>query len=147
MYAEKQPSLHCTSSCLHSWQPPQDQKLVSEHDMRKTRLTKYSSSGTSVAAPNSDSCTGENKSMGNSLGNNDCGSGVEPESWSEGRCFDSPGLHVEASLGKILNPKLLLMCWSAPCMAATAISVWMYVWITVSSFGQRHLLSVLNVNV
>ena len=23
--------------------------------------------------------------------------------------FDSPGLHVEVSLGKILNPKLLLM--------------------------------------
>ena len=26
-------------------------------------------------------------------------------------------------LGKILNPKLLLMCWSAPCMAVTAIRV------------------------
>ena len=33
-----------------------------------------------------------------------------------------PGLHV-----KILNPKFnILMCWSAPCMAATTISVWMY---------------------
>ena len=41
----------------------------------------------------------------------------------EGCWFDSPGLHVEVSLGKILNPKLLLMCWSASCMAATAISV------------------------
>ena len=29
-------------------------------------------------------------------------------------------------------PKLFLMCWSTPCMAATAISVWTYVWITVS---------------
>ena len=38
---------------------------------------------------------------------------------SEGHWFDSPGLHVEVSLGKILNPKLLLMCWSAPWMAAT----------------------------
>ena len=33
----------------------------------------------------------------------------------------SPGLHVEVSLGKILNPKLLLMC-----VAAITISVWMY---------------------
>ena len=32
-------------------------------------------------------------------------------------------LYVEVSLGKILNPKLLLMCWLAPCMAATDISV------------------------
>ena len=37
--------------------------------------------------------------------------------------FDSPGLHFEVSLGKITNPKLLFMCWSAPWMAATAISV------------------------
>ena len=37
-----------------------------------------------------------------------------------------PGLHVKMSLGKILSPKLLLMCWHAPCMAATAISVCMY---------------------
>ena len=35
---------------------------------------------------------------------------------SEGCRFDSPGLHVNVSLGKILNPKLLLMCWLAPCM-------------------------------
>ena len=41
----------------------------------------------------------------------------------EGRWFDSPGLHVEVSLGKILNPKLLLMCWLAPCMSATTFSV------------------------
>ena len=27
----------------------------------------------------------------------------------------------------ILNPKLLLMCWSAPCTTATTISVCMYV--------------------
>ena len=33
------------------------------------------------------------------------------------------GLHVEVSFGKILNPKLLLMCWSASCMAATTTSV------------------------
>ena len=39
------------------------------------------------------------------------------------RWFDSPGMHVKVSLGKILNPKLLQMCWSAPCVAATAISV------------------------
>ena len=32
------------------------------------------------------------------------------------------------------------MCWSLPCMAAAAISVWMYVWITTSRFGQNHLL-------
>ena len=36
----------------------------------------------------------------------------------EGRWFDFLGLHVKVSLGKILNLKLLLMCWSAPCMAA-----------------------------
>ena len=30
---------------------------------------------------------------------------------SEAPCFHSPGLHVEVSLGKILNPKLLLMRW------------------------------------
>ena len=30
----------------------------------------------------------------------------------DGRWFDFSGLHVEVSLGKILNPKLLLMCWS-----------------------------------
>ena len=59
---------------------------------------------------------------------------------SERLWFDSPGLHVEVSLGKILNPKLLLMCWLAPCIAATTISVWMYVWITVSLFGQKRLL-------
>ena len=40
----------------------------------------------------------------------------------EGRWFDSPGLPVKASSGKILDLKLLLMCWSAPYMAATAIS-------------------------
>ena len=42
---------------------------------------------------------------------------------SKGCWFDSPGLHVEVTLGKILNPKLLLMCCSAPRMAATTISV------------------------
>ena len=60
----------------------------------------------------------------------------------EDRWFRSPGLHVEMSLGKILNPKLLLMCWSAPCMTATAMRVRMYVGITVSRFGQKHLLNV-----
>ena len=30
---------------------------------------------------------------------------------------------VEVSFGKILNPKLLLMCWLAPCMATTVVSV------------------------
>ena len=57
-----------------------------------------------------------------------CGSGV---------------VHVEVSLGKTLNPKLLPICWPAPCMAATSISVWMYVWITVSRFGQKRLLNAL----
>ena len=57
-----------------------------------------------------------------------CGSGV---------------VHVQMSCpGKILNPKLLLMCWSA-CTAATTISVWMYVWITVRHFGQKRLLNAL----
>ena len=45
---------------------------------------------------------------------------------SEGHWFVSAGLHVKVSLGKILNPKLLLMCWSAPCVAAAAIGVEMY---------------------
>lgn len=35
----------------------------------------------------------------------------------------SPGLCVKVSLGEILKPKLLLMYWSSPCMAATVISV------------------------
>ena len=43
---------------------------------------------------------------------------------SEGCWFDSPW---SARWSKILNPKLLLMCWMAPCMAATTISVWMNV--------------------
>ena len=51
--------------------------------------------------------------------------------------FNSPGLHLEISLGKILNPKLLPMCWLAPCMAATAIS----------RFRQKRLLNVLNATV
>ena len=38
---------------------------------------------------------------------------------SEGHRFNSPGLHLAMSLGQILNPKQLLMCWSAPCMSAT----------------------------
>ena len=33
---------------------------------------------------------------------------------SEGRWLDSPWLHVKVSMSKILNPKLLLMCWWAP---------------------------------
>ena len=33
----------------------------------------------------------------------------------EGRWFDSPGLDVEVTSGKILNPKLLLMCWPNKC--------------------------------
>ena len=40
--------------------------------------------------------------------------------------FSSPGLHVKVSLGKILNPKLLLIAWQ-------------HVWITVSCFGQKRL--------
>ena len=38
------------------------------------------------------------------------------------------------------------MCWSAPCMAATAIRVWMYVWITVSRLRQKHLIKAMNLN-
>ena len=64
---------------------------------------------------------------------------------SEGRWFDSPCVHVQVSLSKILNPKLLLMCLLAPSRAATAISVWMYAWITISHFGQMCLLNVLNI--
>ena len=60
----------------------------------------------------------------------------------EGRWFTSPGLHVKESLGKILNPKLL-MCWLAPWIAATTISIW----ITASRFGQKYLLNALNLNV
>ena len=56
---------------------------------------------------------------------------------SEGCWSDSPGPHVEVSLGKILNPKLFLMCWLAPCEAAFIISLGMFVWITVSCFGQK----------
>ena len=37
----------------------------------------------------------------------------------EGRWFNSPGLHVEVSLGKIVNPKLLLMRWLASCITIT----------------------------
>ena len=66
---------------------------------------------------------------------------------SEGCWFSCPGMHVKVSLGKIWNPKLLRMCCLAPCMAATAIIVWMYVWITVSHFGWKRLLNALNVNV
>ena len=47
---------------------------------------------------------------------------------SEGRWFDSFDLHVEVSLGNILNPKLHHMYW-----AATAISVW----ITVGRFRRK----------
>ena len=38
------------------------------------------------------------------------------------------------------------MCWTAPCTAATAIGIWMYVRIIVSGFGQNRLLNALNVN-
>ena len=61
---------------------------------------------------------------------------------SEGHSLDSPGLLVNVSLGSIPNHKLLLMCWSAPCMTATAIGAWMYVWITGSCFGQKNLINV-----
>ena len=35
------------------------------------------------------------------------------------------GLHVQVSLSRILNPKLVLLCWSAPCMAVSAMNVCM----------------------
>ena len=41
----------------------------------------------------------------------------------KGCLFEYLSLHVKVSLSKILNPKLLLVCWLAPCMAATTISV------------------------
>ena len=76
------------------------------------------------------------------------GSGVEPASCYRKVTGSIPLVgSVEVSLGKILNSKLLLMCWSAPWMAATASSVWMYLWITVSHFGQKRLLNALNVSV
>ena len=54
----------------------------------------------------------------------------------------SKGPHIEVSLGKMLNPK------TAPyvpvgTLAATAISVWMYVWITVSRFAEKLLINAL----
>ena len=46
----------------------------------------------------------------------------------DGFWFDPPGLHAEVSLSKILNPKLLLMCWS--CMA-----------VTTTSYGYKYVLN------
>lgn len=43
---------------------------------------------------------------------------------SKDHWFDSPGLRDQVSLGKIPRPKLLLMCYSAPCMAATTIRMY-----------------------
>ena len=68
-----------------------------------------------------------------------CGSGVE----SASRYLKVAGLIPLICMSKFpmaryWTPKLLLMCWSAPCTAATAISVW----ITVSRFGQKLLLNV-----
>ena len=65
---------------------------------------------------------------------------------SEGHWFDSPGLHVEVSLGEILNPSL---------QPDVLVSTWhcshrhwcMFVWITVSLFGQKCLLNVLEANI
>ena len=51
---------------------------------------------------------------------------------------DSSRLHAEMILGKKLNSKLLLRCWSAPCMAATTISVW----IIVSHFSKCKMIIV-----
>ena len=80
-----------------------------------------------------------------SVTHNSRGSGGRASVLLSGYWFNCTGLCVEVSLGKILNPKLLLMCCSAPCMAATAISVWTYVWITISRFGKKRPLNV-NVN-
>ena len=80
-----------------------------------------------------------------SVTHNSRGSGGRASVLLSSYWFNCTGLCVEVSLGKILNPKLLLMCCSAPCMAATAISVWTYVWITVSRFGKKRPLNV-NVN-
>ena len=73
-----------------------------------------------------------------------CGSGVRASLLlSEDFCFDSPGLHVEVSLGKILNSKLLLMCWSSSCMAATTIGVCMYELLQVA-LDKKCLINALN---
>ena len=77
-----------------------------------------------------------------------CSSGVEPTS-----CYQKVASLIPLvcmSKCKNIEPqKLLLMCWSAPCMAATTItiSVWIHVWITVSCCGQKCQLNALNVNV
>ena len=59
----------------------------------------------------------------------------------EGRWFDSPWSACRSVLGQDTESILLLMGWSAPCMAATAVSVW----ITVSWFEQKYLINTLNV--
>ena len=71
-----------------------------------------------------------------------CGSGVEPASYYWICWFDSPGLYVVVSLGKMLSPI------TAPDVldSTTAISVWVYVWITVSRFGHKCLLNAVTVN-
>ena len=71
------------------------------------------------------------------------GSGVEPASCYQVVAGLIP-LVLKCLLARYWNPKLLLMCCSATYMAATAISEWMYcmyVCITVSCFGQKHLLN------
>ena len=56
---------------------------------------------------------------------------------SEGCWFDSTGLHVKVSLGRILNLKLLLMCWSAPCKV---LKQWFdNVWNTLRSISLSYL--------
>ena len=42
----------------------------------------------------------------------------------EGCWFDYPGLHVEVSLGKLLNTKLQYAMHSAPCAAATSVCMY-----------------------
>ena len=56
---------------------------------------------------------------------------------SEGRWFDSPGLHVKVSLGEILKPQ------TAPDVLVGTLhsSVYECMWITVSRFGQKLLVN------
>ena len=67
-----------------------------------------------------------------------CGSVVGPASCYQKVAGSAPLVCVsKCPWARYWTPKLLLMCWSTPCMAATAIGVGMCVWITVSCFGQK----------
>ena len=72
------------------------------------------------------------------------GSGVEPASCYLKVSDSTTQVCMSSVLGQDTEPKLLLMCSSAPCVATTisvCISGWLRV-VTVSRFGQKHLLNV-----